>query len=107
MIKHGEEDWVGQLFGLLLRRNPITATALLKEYQGKILGTFQYCRCCKICLYSCWWSKLVCWGGPRGIGFGGLIGGLIGTGLVILTGTSDTAVTWKKRFQDKREVESK
>lgn len=30
VIKHEEDDWVGQLFGLLLIRNPETATALSK-----------------------------------------------------------------------------
>lgn len=113
MIKHeGAEDWVGQLFGLLIRRNAETATALLKggmSTKEKFLAFFiqndDVVTSVGALTGAAAGGVVGLLGGPKGIHLGAAIGGAIGTGLIKLVVTSNAAVTWKRVSLDKGEFE--
>ena len=101
IIQHDEEDWVERLFELLLKRNPQSATTLLK---GRTSTKEQFIGF--VIKYGTGVGGAVggavgVLGGPRVASLGVAIGSAIGAGLVALAGTTDAAAT----VQDKSKVE--
>ena len=115
MIKHEEEDWVGRLFELLLKRNSQTATALLK---GGMSTKEQFLAFLTeliiehgVCLMSlagaATGSRIRPVNVPFGQPLGATVGSMMGMGIFALIAASSATVELKrtlKLYKDKKEV---
>lgn len=115
MIKHEEEDWVGRLFELLLKRNSQTATALLK---GGMSTKEQFLAFLTELIVehgvylmslagAATGSRIRPVNAPFGQPLGATVGSMMGMGIFALISASSATVELKrtlKLYKDKKEV---